>query len=171
MHEPKSYTAYYKPVPLNFWFYFWLVLLILMLLGVTYNLIRLIWPSSFGSSWENWFTSTVHGFIFYSAAERMYKQYKNSRVNNCFIKVDSEGISWRLPKVNYDVKESEMIVWGDVKKIVIDEKKITVKYMSTYFSDNIPFDTITEENRALLIEALNDQIQHRSIPYENQIAA
>ena len=51
---------------------------------------------------------------------------------------------------------------------MIDDKKITIKYMSTYFSDNIPFETITEGDKALLIEALNEQIQHRSIPYENR---
>ena len=87
------------------------------------------------------------------------------------MKVDEEGIRWNLHHGNYDVKESEIIVWSDIKKVVIDDKKITIKYMSTYFSDNIPFETITEEDKALLIEALNDQIQHRSIPYENRMAA
>lgn len=166
MHEPKSYTAYYKPIPLRFWFYFWCVI-ISLLIGL--NIFLLATPSDEDPHfWKEWLVPAAHFMIYYTTIERLYKQYKNSKIKNCFIKVNSEGISWRLPKVNYDVKESEIIVWSDIKKIVIDEKKITIKYMSTYFSDNVPFDTITEEDKALLIEALNDQIQHRSIPYENR---
>ncbi len=168
MHKPKSHTAYYKPVPLNFWFYFWAFLLVLVTI---YMIMRLIWPTLYNNTWENWFTSIAHFFVFYSTAERIYKQYKNSKIKNCFIKVDSDGISWRLPQSSSDVREKEIIVWKDIKKIVVDEKKITIKYTSTYFSDNIPFDTIIEEDKDLLIEALNDQIQHRSIPYENRMAA
>ena len=168
MPEPKSYTAYYKPVPLGFWFYFWVFVLVLVTIFIT---MRLIWPTSNNNSWENWFNSIAHIFIFYSIAERTYKQYKNSKIKNCFIKVDGEGVSWRLPKADAGVKENQIVVWSDIKKIVIEEQNITVKYMSTYFSDSIAFETITEEDKALLIEALNDQIQHRSIPCENRMAA
>lgn len=168
MPEPKSSTAYYKPVPLSFWFYFWVFILVLVTIFI---IMRLIWPTSNKSTSEYWFTSIFHFFIFYSIAERTYKQYKNSKIKNCFIKVDGEGVSWRLPKVDAGVKESEIVIWSDIRKIIIDEQKITVKYMSTYFSDSIPFQTITEEDKALLIEALNDQIQHRSIPFENRMAA
>lgn len=168
MPEPKSYTAYYRPIPLGFWFYFWIVLLVIV---IVYNIIRFLWPPSFMSDWENFLTPIAHGFVFYSTAEHLYKQYKNSKIKNCFVKVDEEGIRWNLHQGNYDVKESEIIVWSDIKKVVIDDKKITIKYMSTYFSDNIPFETITEKDKALLIEALSDQIQHHSIPYENRMAA
>lgn len=143
----------------------------MLVLVTIFIIIRLIWPTSNNSTWENWFNTIAHIFIFYSIAERTYKQYKNSKIKNCFIKVDGEGVSWRLPKVDARVKENEIVVWSDIKKIIIEEQNITVKYMSTYFSDNIPFETIIEEDKSLLIEALNDQIQHRSIPCENRMAA
>lgn len=168
MHKLKSHTAYYKPIPLNFWFYFWLVLLITLIIG---NIVRLILPPSHNSNWENFITPIAYSFLFYSTGERLYKQYRNSKMKNCFVKVDDEGIRWNLYHGNYDVKESEIIVWSDIKKVVIDDTKITIKYMSTYFSDNIPLEKLSEDDKILLIEALNDQIQHRSIPYENRMAA
>ena len=87
------------------------------------------------------------------------------------MKVDDEGIRWNLHHGNYNVKESEIVVWSDIKKVVIDDKMITIKYMSTYFSDNIPFEKLSEDDKRLLIDALNDHIQYRSIPYENRMAA
>jgi hypothetical protein len=168
MYKPKSHTAYYKPIPLNFWFYFWLVLLIVLIIG---NIIRLIWPSSNINNWENYITPIAYSFLFFSTGERLYKQYRNSKIKNCFVKVDDEGIRWNLHHGNYNVKESEIVVWSDIKKVVIDDKMITIKYMSTYFSDNIPFEKLSEDDKRLLIDALNDHIQYRSIPYENRMAA
>lgn len=168
MPETKSYTAYYKPLPLGFWFYFWLVLLIMV---IVFNIIRLIWPSSDSSDWKNWLGPTAHLFIFYSTGERLYKQYKNSKIKNCFVAVDASGINWNLNQGNYHVKEREMISWEDVKKIIIEKDKFTVKYMSTYFSDTIPIAKLTEEDQQLLREALADQIQYRSITCENRAAA
>lgn len=168
MPEPKSYTAYYKPIPLNFWFYFWVVLLLLL---TGFDIFRMIVPFDSDDFLDQWFVPSAHLILFYSLFERSYKKYKNSKIKNCFIKVDAEGISWCLYQGNYNVKEREIIIWSDVKKIVIDKDKITVKYMSTYFSDNIPFEKLLEEDKVLLIEALNDQIQYRSIPYENRMAA
>ncbi len=168
MHKPKSCTAYYEPVPLGGWFYVWLVLLLLVII---YNIVRLIWPRDGESNWEVFLTPIAHGFIFYSTAERLYKQYQNSKIQHCFVTVNDDGISWRLHQGNYKVKEAEIIVWADVKKIVIDQNKITVKYMSTYFSDDIPLEKISKENRVLLIEVLHNQMQDRSIPFENRLLA
>ncbi|MBL0883915.1 MAG: hypothetical protein IBJ16_11315 [Chitinophagaceae bacterium] len=168
MPEPKSYTAYYKPVPLNFWFYFG-VIIFLLLIG--YNVFRMVVPFDSDDFLDQWFVPSAHVILFYSLLERSYKKYKNSKVHNCFIQVDSEGIKWRIYEASYHVRESEIIVWSDVRKIVVDDKKITIKYMSTYFSDNIPFEKLAEEDKNLLIEALNDQIQYRSIPYVKQMVA
>jgi hypothetical protein len=169
MHKSKSYTAYYEPVPLRFWFYVWVVLLLFVII---YNIVRLIWPPANASTtWEFFLTPIAHGFIFYSTAERLYKQYQNSKIQNCFIRVDDDGICWCLHQGNYNVKEAEIIVWADVKKIVIAENRITVKYMDTYFSDHIPLEKISEENRVLLMEVLHNQIQERSIPFENRLLA
>ena len=169
MPESKSYTAYYKPVPLGFWFYIGIIIIPLL---TVFNIFRMASPFDGDDGFfRQWILPVVHLILYYTIIERLYKQYKNSKINNCFIKVDEEGISWRLPKPGTNVREREVIVWNDIKKIVIDKDKITVKYMSTYFSDNIPFETITEEDKNLLIEALNDQILHRSIPYENRMAA
>ena len=168
MPEPKSYTAFYKPVPLNFWFYFG-VIIFLLLIG--YNVFRMAVPFDSDDFLDQWFVPSAHVILFYSLLERSYKKYKNSKVNNCFIQVDSEGIKWRVYEASYHVRESEIIIWSDVRKIVVDDKKITIKYMSTYFSDSIPFEKLAEEDKNLLIEALNDQIQHRFIPYENRMAA
>ncbi|MBW0177317.1 hypothetical protein [Sediminibacterium sp.] len=132
---------------------------------------RLLWPSSDINNWRNWLTPVAHLFIFYSTGERIYKQYKNSKLKNCFVTVDESGIKWNLNQGNYNVKEREMIVWDDIKKIVIEKDKFTVKYMSTYFSDSIPLVKMKEEDRKLLLEALVDQIQHRSISSENRMAA
>ncbi|BFG71396.1 hypothetical protein KACHI17_22770 [Sediminibacterium sp. KACHI17] len=169
MPEPKSYTAYYKPVPLGFWFYFWIII---VPIAAGLNVFRMVFPFEGDEDFfSRWVFTSAQLIILYGFLERLYQQYKNSKINNCFIKVDDEGISWRLPKPAMGAKEREIIVWSDIKKIVVDEKKVTVKYMSTYFSDTIPFETIIEEDKALLIEALNDQIQFRSIPYENRMAA
>lgn len=168
MREHRSYTAYYKPVPLGFWFYFWCVLLIVV---IVFNVIRLIWPPTYVADWENFLTPIAHLFVFYSTAERIYKQYKNSKIKNCFITIDEDGIKWRLHRPSYQVKEVEVILWSDVKKIIINSNGITIKYMSTYFSDTIPLEKITEEDKAFLIEALNEQTQYRSIPSENRMAA
>ncbi len=168
MHKPKSHTAYYRPVPLGFWFYVWIIVVPLL---AGFNVFRMVSPFEGDNFFRQWISPSVHMIIFYGFFERLYKQYKNSKIKNCYIKIDEEGISWRLPRPGIDVKEREVIVWDDIKKIVVDEKKIIIKYMSTYFSDNIPFETITDEDKALLIEALNDQIQHRSIPFENRMAA
>jgi hypothetical protein len=168
MPEPKSYTAYYKPVPLNFWFYF---LVVIVLLLIVYNIFRMVVPLDSDDFLSQWFVPSTQIILFFSLLERSYKKYKNSKVNHCFIQVDSDGIKWRVYEASYHVRESEIIIWSDVKKIVIDDQKITIKYMSTYFSDSIPFEKLTEEDKKLLIEALNDQIQHRSIPYENRMAA
>jgi hypothetical protein len=168
MPEPKSYTAYYKPVPLGFWFYFWAVLLIVVII---LNLVRLIWPFSDISDWKDWVSPAANLLIFYSIGERTYKQYKNSKVNHCYITVDDIGIKWRLRKPSHKVKEEEIIVWEDVKRIKIGKEGITIKYMSTYFSDTIPLEDIAEEDRRLLLEALTDQAQQRAIPSEDLMAA
>lgn len=168
MPEPTSYTAYYKPVPLGFGFYF---LLVFLAAAIVFNVINLVWPFSDEASWRNMFTPYAHFVIFYITAERMYKQYKNSKIKNCFVRVDDSGITWNLDSGNYNVKEREVIAWKDVKKIVVDKDKITVKYMTTYFSDSIPFEKMAVEDRQLLVAALADQIAHRSIPFENREAA
>lgn len=74
MPEPKSYTAYYKPVPLGFWFYFWAVLLIVVII---LNLIRLIWPFSDISDWKDWVSPAANLLIFYSIGERNHTELKN----------------------------------------------------------------------------------------------
>jgi hypothetical protein len=168
MPENKSYTAFYTPVSLGFWFYFWTVLLIVVII---LNLIRLIWPFSDISDWKDWISPAANLLIFSSIAERTYKQYKNSKVNNCYITVDHIGIKWRLRKASHKVKEEEVIVWEDVKRIKISKEGITIKYMSTYFSDTIPLEDIAEEDRRLLFEALIYQAQNRSIPSDDLLAA
>jgi|GEM_PF-2428765 len=168
MPDKKSYTAYYKAVPLGFWFYFWVVILIVF---IVLNLIRLIWPYSDISDWKDWISPVVNMVLFYSIAERTYKQYKNSKVNHCYITVDDMGIKWRLQKPSHKVKEEEIIVWEDVKRIKISKEGITIKYMSTYFSDTIPLEEIAEEDRRLLLEALIEQAQQRAIPSDDLLAA
>jgi hypothetical protein len=169
MSERKTYTAHYQKIPLNFWFYFWLGISIL---AVTLIVIRVMWllsPSNDGS--EGWVGPVVHLFITYSVIERCYKLYRNSKINYCFITVDDGGISWRLPVESYKAKEKEIIVWQDIKKVIISENGITIKYMSTYFTDTIPFDTINAQDKNQLLTVLRNQLIERSIASEDRLAA
>ena len=94
-----------------------------------------------------------------------YKQYRNSKTDQCYIEIDEDGISWRLPEASYKVKEKEVIAWQDMKKVIVSENGITIRYMSTYFTDTIPFAKICEEDRDALLAFLRKQLLERSIVF------
>lgn len=168
MPEHKTYTAYYQKIPLNFWFYFWIVL---FTIAVVVDIAQLIWPPENRSVLMQWLTPFAHAMIFYSVIERCYKQYQNSKANHCFISVNETGISWRLPEASYKVKEKEIIVWQDIKKVILDEHLIIIKYMSTYFTDSIPLTRINEQDKEQLFTVLREQLSSRSIVSEDRLAA
>ena len=167
MPEEKTYTAYYKPVPLKAWFYIQVILLFLLLLGIVYGLVMV-----FNGEGEkrDWF-SIFHFIILISVTDRLIKQYRSSKINHCFVSVNEEGIAWRLPEGNYKVRPKEIIVWSDIKKIKIDQNGITIKYMSTYFTDTIPFATIALHEREQLLAVLREHINSRAIVSEDRLAA
>lgn len=72
---------------------------------------------------------------------------------------------------NYKVREKEIIGWQNIKKVVISENGITIKYMSTYFTDTVPFATINSQDKELLLAALREQLSSRSIVSEDRLAA
>jgi len=169
MPERNTYTAYYQKIPLNFWFYFWLGMSAIAVVLVIIRVMSLL--SGENNNSEGWVGPAVNSFIAYSVIERCYKQYRNSKINNCFITIDEEGIKWRLPEANYKVREKEIIVWQDIKKVIINENGITIKYMSTYFTDTIPYATISAEDKGQLLTALRVQLNDRSIVSEDRLAA
>lgn len=166
MPDGKIYTAYYKPVPLGAWFYIQIFLLTAFLLGIIYGIGMVVSGEGERRDW----ISVFHLIIFISVASRLIGQYRKSKVNHCFITVDEEGISWLLPVESYKAKEKEIIAWGDIKKVVIGENGITIKYMSTYFTDTIPYATISAEDKEQLLTALRVQLNQRSIVSEDRLA-
>lgn len=167
MPDAKTYTAYYKRVPLGVWFYIEVFLILGMLAGIVYGVIMLLSGNGERRDW----ISLIHIILLISISDRVIKRYRKSKINHCFITVDEEGISWRLPVESYKAKEKEIIAWVDIKKVVIGENGITIKYMSTYFTDTIPYATINAEDKEQLLIALRIQLSERSIASEDRLAA
>jgi len=167
MADNKTYTAFYKPVPLGAWFYIQVFLLTAFLIGIIYGIVMVISGEGERRDW----ISVFHLIIFISVASRLIGQYRKSKINHCFITVDEEGISWLLPVESYKAKEKEIIAWTDIKKVIIGENGITIKYMSTYFTDTVPYATISAENKEQLLAALREQLSSRSIASEDRLAA
>lgn len=167
MPDAKTYTAYYKRVPLSVWFYVEVVLLFVMLTGIAYNFVMIF--SGKGES-RDWF-SFIHVFLLISISTRLIKRYRKSKINHCFVTIDEAGISWLLPVESYKAKEKQMIAWPDIKKIILGEEGITIRYMSTYFTDTIPFATISKEDKQLLLSALRTQLKEKSIVFEDPMIA
>ncbi len=167
MPDVKAYTAYYKRVPLSIWFYVEVVLLFVMIIGIVYNFTMIL---SGNAERRDWF-SFVHVFLLVSVSTRVIKRYKKSKINHCFVTVDETGIGWLLPVESYKAKEKQMIVWPDIKKLIIDDDGVTIRYLSTYFTDTIPLATISTEDKHLLLSALRMQLKERSIVFEDRMMA
>lgn len=163
----KGYIVFYKPVQLNAWFYIQVFLLLIVLTAAVYGVVMIV--SGEGES-RDWF-SIFQIIIFISVSDRLIKQYKKSKVNFCFIAVDEEGVSWRLPREGTQAVEKNIIVWKDIKKVIFKSDSITIKYMSTYFTDTIPFDTINPDDKEQLLSVLRAQLSNRSIVSEDRLVA
>ncbi|TDO28967.1 hypothetical protein [Sediminibacterium goheungense] len=167
MPDAKTYTAYYKRVPLSGWFYVEVFLLFVMLIGIAYNFVMIF---SGNGERRDWF-SFVHIFLLISVSIRVVKRYRKSKINHCFVTVDDAGISWLLPVESYKAKEKQIIAWMDIKKVIIGEEGITIRYTSTYFTDSIPFATISTEDKQQLFSALRTQLKERVIVFEDRMIA
>lgn len=167
MPDGKTYTAYYKRVPLGVWFYIEVFLILGMLAGIVYGIIMVLSGKGERRDW----ISLIHIILLISISNRVIKRYRKSKINYCFITVDEEGISWLLPAESYKASEKEVIAWQDIKKVIISEHGITIKYMSTYFTDTVPYATISEQDKEKLLAALREQLNSRSIVSEERLAA
>lgn len=167
MADNKTYTAFYKPVPLGAWFYIQVFLLTAFLIGIIYGIVMVVSGEGERRDW----ISVFHIIIFASAADRLIRQYRKSEVNHCFIAIDEDGISWRAPVESYKTTPKNIIVWADIKKITFKEEGITIRYMSTYFTDTIPFATISVQDKEQLLGVLREQLKDRSIASEDRLAA
>lgn len=168
MPDKNEYTAYYPPVRLGAWFYIQVFLLLMLFLGILYGAVMVISGKGERRDW----ISIVHTIIFISISNRLIQQYKKRKINHCFIKIDAAGISWRLPvDESYQSKENNIIVWSDIRKVILKEDGITIRYMSTYFTDTIPFASISEADKEQLLAVLRLYIKEKSIVAEERVAA